>query len=210
VTSGAPKRLGAADVEIVERTTPFRGYFSVDKLRVRHRRYGDGWTGVFEREVFIRPDAVCVLLYDPLADAVVLLEQFRAGPCAHGEENPFIVSLVAGMIEPGESPEDVARRETKEEAGLDLVGRMEPVVEYFTSPGGSSERIHVFCAEVDSRKAGGVHGVDEEDEDILAVVVPFDQALEFATSGGRSLASDVAVALLWLASNRERLRKAWR
>jgi len=209
MTAETPTRLAAADVEVIDRSTLFRGYFSVDKLRLRHRRYAGGKTGTFEREVFIRPDAVCVLLYDPRADAVVLLEQFRAGPCAHGGENPFIASLVAGMIEPGESPTEVARRETKEESGLDLVGRIEPVIEYFTSPGGSTERIHVFCAEIDSRKAGGVHGVDEENEDIRAVVVPFAKALDFARTG-RSIASDVAIALFWLALHRDRLRETWR
>lgn len=201
--------LGAANVELIARETPFRGFFRLDKLRIRHERYGGGTTATFDREVFVRPDAVCVLLYDPKADAVVLLEQFRAGPLAHGNDNPFIASLVAGMFEEGENPVDAARRETREEAGLALAGRMEKIIEYYTSPGGSTERIHIFCAEVDSRGAGGLHGLDDEDEDIRSVVLPYDKAHAFMTDR-RTAASDVAIALFWLAANRDRLRREWR
>lgn len=201
--------LGLTDVELLERQMPFRGFFKVERFRLRHARFGGGKTDVFDREVFIRPDAVCVLLYDPKADAVVLLEQFRAGPFAHGGENPFCVSLVAGMYEPDENPEDAARRETKEEAGLDISGRLEKIVEYFPSPGGCTERIHVYCAEIDSTKAGGIFGLDSEHEDIRALVVPFDQSLDFMVKG-RTAASDVLIGLLWLTIHRDRLRRDWR
>jgi len=203
------KTLDDKDIELIERTSPFRGFFRLDKLRLRHARYGGGKTEPFEREVFVRPDAVCVLLYDPCADAVVLLEQFRVGPLAHGHDNPFIASLVAGMFEPGEDPIEAAKRETLEEAGIVLEGPIEKIIEYYTSPGGCTERIHVYCASVDSSKAGGIHGLDSEHEDIRVAVVPYDEATTFMNAG-RTAASDVAIGLLWLANHRERLRREWR
>src|SRR5689334_15670486 len=143
------------DVEILEKSERYRGYFRIDRYCLRHRLFAGGWSGQIEREVFERGHAVGVLPYDPAADAVVLIEQFRIGALVAGME-PWLIEVVAGIIEEGEAPEDVARRETLEEAGLEIRALM-PMCRYIVSPGGSSESVRLYCARVDSRGAGGIH-----------------------------------------------------
>ena len=135
------------------------------------------------RELFVRHDAVCVLPYDPLRDRVVLIEQFRVG--ALGKvDNPWLIELVAGLIDKDEAPDQVARREAVEEAGLEL-GELWPITRYFPSPGGSDERVHLYIGRCDSEGADGVFGLAEEGEDIRVHVWSLQEALR-AISDGRS------------------------
>jgi ADP-ribose pyrophosphatase len=194
------------DVEIIEKTTPYQGYFQVDVYRLRHRKFDGGWTQPLTRELFERGHATAVLLYDPERDAVVLVEQFRIGAHAAGFD-PWLVEVVAGIIEAGEDPAEVARREAVEEAGR-VITDLEPIGTFFLSPGGSSETLVLYCGRVDSRGAGGVHGLDHEGEDIRVVVLPPDEALArvMATRGANA---NAVIALQWLALNRESLRARW-
>lgn len=194
------------DVEILEKSERYRGYFRIDRYRLRHRLFAGGWSGQIEREVFERGHAVGVLPYDPAADAVVLIEQFRIGALVAGME-PWLIEVVAGIIEEGEAPEEVARRETLEEAGLEIQALM-PMCRYLVSPGGSSESVRLYCARVDSRGAGGIHGLPEEHEDIRVEVVPVDTALRLLDEG-RVANSVSVIALQWLALHRDRVRAAW-
>jgi ADP-ribose pyrophosphatase len=195
-----------ADVELHEKTTPYRGYFRVDRYRLRHRLFGGGWSVEVTREVFERGHAVAVLPYDPRRDGVVLIEQFRMGPYAVGEP-PWLMEIVAGIIDQGEEPEDVARRELLEEAGLAPVGPLVPIGRYFTSPGGSTETIRLYYAAVDSAAAGGIHGLTHEGEDIRAQVVDFATAMAWLDAG-RFDSSPPIIALMWLQRHRDRLRAA--
>jgi ADP-ribose pyrophosphatase len=193
-------------VEIIEKRTPFQGYFRIDAYRLRHRTFDGGWTREISREVLERGHAAAVLLYDPDRDAVVLIEQFRAGAYAAGLA-PWLIETVAGIIEAGEEAADVVRREAREEAGCDI-GELEPVGTFILSPGGGSETMALFCGRVDSEGAGGVHGLDHEDEDIRALVLSTDEALERLRSG-QIVNATTALALQWLALNRARLCAAW-
>ena len=194
------------DVEIVERTTPFRGYFRIDRYRLRHRKHDGDWTDVMTREVFERGHVVAVLLYDPVRDAVVLLNQFRIGALA-ARKPAWQNEIVAGIIEPGESPEEVARREAQEEAGC----RVEELIflyDALSSPGGATETVKFYLGLVDSRGAGGIHGLDEEHEDIRVSAVPFDEAWAMLEAGRIDNAPGL-ITLQWLALNRERLRACY-
>ncbi|MFZ5835283.1 MAG: NUDIX domain-containing protein [Pseudomonadota bacterium] len=199
--------FGPGDVELVSRERTFSGYFAVDRYCVRHRRHDGGWTQPIRREVFISGDAVVVLPYDPVRDCVVLIEQFRAGPYANeGEANPqgaWLIETIAGRFEPGEIPEEVARREAIEEAGCHL-GRFFPMGAFYQSPGCIAEKIHYFCALTDSNGAGGVHGVDHEDEDIRVIVMKRETALQ-AIAQGRISNVTLAFTLQWLELNRSRI-----
>lgn len=196
-----------ADVEIVARDTCFQGYFRVDRYRFRHRLHDGGWSGEITRELFERGHAVAVLPYDPIADAVVLIEQFRIG--AYAARLPcWQTEIVAGIIDPGEAPEDVARREANEEAGC-AIGDLVPVYRYLVSPGGVSESVVLFCGRVDSRGVGGIHGLDHEDEDIRVEVVPWARARALLDGGGIGNAVTI-IALQWLALNRDEMRRRWR
>jgi len=199
-------RLQIYKVEIIERETCFQGFYRLDRLRLRHQQFKGGMGPILLRELFVRPDAVCVLPYDPLQDAVVLVEQFRIGALGKSE-NPWLLELVAGLIDTTETPETVARREAIEEAGLTL-GELWPVHCYYPSPGGSDERVHLFVGRCDSSGAGGVHGLAEEGEDIRVHVLPFEDALQACTDGRINNAASL-MALSWLALNREQVRAKW-
>ncbi len=194
------------DVELVEKTTPYDGYFRIDVYRLRHKRFDGGWTEVMSRELFERGRATVVLPYDPRRDAVVLIEQFRIGAYAAGI-NPWLIEPVAGIVKPGESPEAVARREAVEEAGCEIA-ELEPIGTVLSSPGGCSEVLHLYCGRVDSAGVGGIHGLPHEHEDIRAFTLPLDTALERLAKGEYNNASTV-ITLQWLALNRDRLKKKW-
>ncbi|MEI6559779.1 MAG: NUDIX domain-containing protein [Rhodospirillaceae bacterium] len=194
------------DIDILERQTVFRGYFRIDRYRLRHATFAGGWTGEMVREVFERGHAVAVLLYDPDRDRVVLIEQFRIGAHAAGRQ-AWLLEVVAGIIGEGEAPEAVAHRETLEETGCvatDLI----PIADYLPSPGGSSETIGLYCARTDARTAGGVHGLVHEHEDIRTVVMTTDEAIARLDAGTLDN-SAIIIAIAWLARNRERLRRLW-
>lgn len=193
-------------VRIVERSTPFQGYFRIDRYRLRHRRFDGGWSDEIQREVFERGHAAAVLPYDPARDTVVLIEQFRIGAYAAGLE-PWLIEIVAGIIEPGEAAAEVVRREAREEAGCEIQA-LEPIGSFIMSPGGASETLSLFCGRVESAGAGGLHGLAEEHEDIRAIVLSSDKAIARLAAGEIANAS-AAIALQWLALNRERLRATW-
>lgn len=194
------------DVEILEKSAPFAGYFRIDRYRLRHRLYAGGWSDDITREVFERGHAAAVIPYDPDADAVVLIEQFRIGALAAGHD-PWLVEVVAGIIESGEDPADVVRREATEEAGCTIT-TLEPIGTVLLSPGGSSETLALYCGRVDSTRVGGVHGRADEGEDIRVLVQPFDQALSLLRSD-QIMNANAVIALQWLALNREELRRRW-
>ncbi len=202
----SPAPNSKRDVEVLERTVPYDGYFRIDAYRLRHRRFGGGWTDVMTRELFERGHAAVVLPYDPARDRVVLIEQFRIGAYAAGL-GPWMIEAVAGIIEPGEAPEEVVRREALEEAGC-AVTAIEAVGTVMPSPGGSSEILHLYCGRVDSEGVGGLHGLAHEHEDIRAFTLSLDAALE-RLARGEIVNGNAVMTLQWLALNRARLQKAW-
>jgi ADP-ribose pyrophosphatase len=193
-------------VEIVAHETAYQGYFRIDRYRIRHRLFAGGISPEIRREVFERGHAVAVILYDPVLDAVVLIEQFRVGALT-ADFPPWVTEIVAGIIDPGEEPADVARRETTEETGCEILDLV-PVHRYLVSPGCSSESVTLFCARVDASNAGGIHGLENEGEDIRVSVVPMEKALHDLASG-RVNTSLGLIGVQWLALNRESLRKRW-
>ncbi len=193
-------------VRNVKRSTSFEGYFKVRQYTLEHRTHEGDWTPPIQREVFERGHVAIVLPYDPWQDTVVLVEQFRIGAYAAGLE-PWLTEPVAGTIEPGESAEEVAHREAMEEAGCTLT-EMESIGTVLMSPGSCTETAAMFCARVDSRELGGIHGLAHEDEDIKARVVPVKEAFAQLESGHISNGYSV-IPLQWLALNRARLRTIW-
>ncbi|MNC36951.1 ADP-ribose pyrophosphatase [compost metagenome] len=164
-------------------------------------------SGEVRREILERGHAAVLLPYDPVRDEVVLIEQIRIA-AYDTSESPWLLELVAGMIEEGESVEDVARREAVEEAGLS-VGRTKPVINYLASPGGTSERLSILVGEVDSTTATGIHGLADENEDIRVHVVSREQAYQLVEEGKIDNAASV-IALLWLQLHHKKLREEWK
>ncbi len=193
-------------VEIVRREHCFNGFYRLERVHLRHRQFSGEMGPLLSRELFVRHDAVCVLPYDPLRDCVVLNEQFRVG-AMDKSENPWMLEMVAGLIDKDEEPEEVAHREADEEAGLTLEA-LWPVTVYYPSPGGSNEKVHLYVGRCDSRGAGGVHGLPEEGEDIRVHVLPFEEALQAVKDGRINNAASI-IALQWLALNRAEVRGLW-
>lgn len=197
----------AEDFRILGKSDLYRGFFAAVKYRVQHRRFDGGWTEPFEREIFERGDAACVLLFDPDRDAVVLVQQFRLPAALAGSPRPWLLELVAGIIEPAERPDEVVRREAVEEAGIEP-RELLPIANYLASPGACPERVWLFCGRVDSAGAGGVHGLAEEHEDIRVHVLPLADAYA-AVADGRIDNAATMIALMWLQLHEARVRLAW-
>lgn len=194
------------DVEILEKTICFEGFFRVERYCLRHRLFNSNWSHPLTRELFERGHAAAVLPYDPIRDEVVLIEQFRAGALA-APGGPWLLEIVAGMIEAGETAEEVAKRESVEEADC-VITDLIPLYDYLVSPGGTTERVALFCGRVDATHAGGVHGAIDEGEDIKVHVVKLETALTWLNSGKLNSAS-VIIALQWLALNRHTVQRQW-
>ncbi len=199
--------MNIEDVEVVRKETVWQGFFRIDRYWLRHRLHEGGWTDIVMREVFERGHAAAVLPYDPERDTVVLMEQFRIGALAAGVD-PWLAEIVAGMIEDGESAEQVARREAQEEIGCTVTDLIK-VCDYLSTPGGASEMVTLFLGRVDSSLACGVHGNRDEFEDILVYTLPFDEAYA-RLQAGAIRNSVTIIALQWLALNREAVRARWR
>jgi ADP-ribose pyrophosphatase len=201
-----PAPMDRSDVEILAKDTVYDGYFRIDRYRLRHRRHEGGWTGEITREVFERGHVAAVLPYDPERDAVVLIEQFRIGAWAAAKPC-WLTEIVAGVIDDGESAEAVARREMEEETGCPVTA-LEPIGSYLSSPGGTSESVALFVGRVDSRKAGGIHGLPDENEDIKVLARPWSE-VEAELKAGLLTNAATLIALQWLALNRDALRRRW-
>ena len=195
------------DVEIIARETLYSGFFSMDLYRFRHRLFNGEMSGEIRREIFERGHAAVLQPFDPVRDEVVLVEQIRIA-AYDVSESPWLLEMVAGMIEEGETVEDVARREALEEAGL-VVGRTKPVLSYLASPGGTSERLSIMVGEVDATTAEGIHGLADENEDIRVHVVSREQAYQWVEEGKIDNAASV-IALQWLQLHYQTLRNEWK
>src|SRR5690242_6048135 len=128
------------DAEIVEAKTAFERFLRVDVFRFRHRLFSGGWSALRSYDVLRRGQAAAIVLYDPDRDSVVLVEQLRL-PALVAGSSPWQLEATAGLIDSGETPADVARRETREETGLALIGDPIPIQRYLPSAGGSDESV---------------------------------------------------------------------
>jgi ADP-ribose pyrophosphatase len=191
------------DVEILERNPAYRGYGRIDRYRLRHRLHDGGVSRAIDREVYDRGHVAGVLPYDPVRDCVVLIEQFRIGAYLAGMRS-WQTEAVAGIIDSGETPEEVARREAKEEADLEI-RELVPLYRYLVSPGAITETVALFIGLVDSGGAGGVHGLPDEGEDIKVTVVPVSELAGMIEDGRIGNILTIA-AIQWLLLYRDKLR----
>ena len=195
------------DARIDGAETPFSRFLWVDVVRFSHRLFSGEWSGERVYDLLRRGDAVALMLYDPDRDSVVLVEQFRL-PALLAGSSPWQIEAAAGMIDRDETPEAVALRETREETGLSLIGEPIRIQRYLPSAGGSDESLVLFCGHVDSTLAAGVHGLEEEHEDIRVVVKTVAE-IEALLDSGAVENGHTLVALYWLLRHRDRLRRLW-
>ncbi len=192
--------------KINQREVAYNGFFRLEKYTLQHTLFQGGWSKEITRELFMRGNCVAVLLYDPVRDEVVLIEQFRGGVVLN-PERAWLLEIVAGAIEDGETAEQVAYRESIEEAGCEIK-QLSLIKEFYTTPGGSSERISLFLGIVDTGQVGGVHGLDDEDEDILVSTAKFHDVFQMLESG-RIESGIPIIAIQWLYINRDKIRQQY-
>lgn len=195
-----------SDVIILEHQIVYQGHFQIEQCKLQFRLFNGGWSLPRLREVFERGEAVGVLLFDANNNQLVLIEQFRVGIVSKAK-NPWLIEIVAGVIKKDESLEQVARRETQEESGLEITNLF-PIYQYWVSPGGSSERMYLFCGQVNAKLAQGIHGVAKEGEDIRLHVLSLKSAFDLLNQGKINNSSTI-IALQWLQLNEQIVRAAF-
>lgn len=198
--------FSATDLEIIDKSTVFQGFFRIERWQLRHKCFAGGWSEVMTRELFERGQAVVVLPYNAQTDELVLVEQFRIGAVGSGQ-SPWLLEAIAGMIEPGQSPELTARREAEEEAGIQLT-ELWPMLHYYSSPGGSTERIQLYLGRLTAAVTPGVFGLAEEHEDIKVHLLPRATAMQLLAEGKIDNAATV-IALQWLALHLADVTARW-
>ena len=196
------------DFDVLEKVICFQGFFRLERYCLRHRKFNGEWGRLITRELFERGHAAAVLPYDPQTDEVLLIEQFRAGAMS-APGGPWLLEIVAGVIEANETPEQVVVRESIEEANCQISSLI-PLYDYLVSPGGTTERIVLFCGRVDMQtiETGTIYGNPGEDEDIKVHVMPLNEAIRLLNIGRINSASAI-IALQWLALNRDSIRQRW-
>ena len=195
------------DVEILGVETGFFRHLGVEIVRFRHRLFAGGWSGDRVFDIVRRGAAAAVLLYDPDRDSVVLIEQFRVAALFAGR-SPWQVEAVAGLIDSDETPEEVARREAREEANLDPIGPLLPIQTMMPATGSLDEAVFLYCGRVDCRGAAGIYGVAAEQEDIRVLVKTMPE-IEAMLDSGQIDSAHTLISLYWLLRHRDRLRDEW-
>ncbi len=202
----AMQQFDNSNVSLHSIETRYQGFFKMNEYSLQHALFSGGQSQTFTREIFERGDAVVVMPYDVKQDKLLLIEQFRPG-AIRGDDSPWLLEFIAGMFDDNESPIEVAIREAKEEANINLTANdLQPIMQYLSSPGGMSERIHLYLACFDSAQVnnGAVYGLPEENEDILLHLVSRTRALDLLTQGKITNAATI-IGLQWLAMNYQSL-----
>ena len=190
-------------VDIREETREYEGFFQLDRVVLRHQRFDGEMSRPVSRLVFERGDSVAVLLYDSSRDVVVLVEQFRYPAYLREGGEGRLWEVVAGTIEPGRSPYEVARAELVEEAGYELQ-ELEYLGTFYASPGACTERIALFLGQLAyATRVGSGGGKPGSSEDIVVHEVSFENALEMVCDGSIRDAKTI-IALLQLALRRKK------
>ena len=191
---------------VIKKELIYNGFFKLSGFQLQHDLFAGGQSEVLTRELLHKGQVVTVLPYDPVTDEVVLVEQFRTGSI-EDESGPWMMEIIAGYQEPDETAEDVAYREAHEEAGCEVT-ELFSMVKYYSSPGGCNEQIQIFLGRTESSGIEGIHGLDEEGEDIRVHVVKSEQAFDWLDNGEIDSAAPI-IALQWFRLHRDRIRKEW-
>jgi ADP-ribose pyrophosphatase len=191
---------------VIEKIIRYQGFFKLPEIKLKHDLFAGGQSPVITRELIDRGQAVAVLPYDPVRDELVLIEQFRIG-AAEDKTGPWLIEIISGYTEAGESAEEVVHREACEEAGCKL-SDIESMYRCYSSPGGSNEQVQIFFARTDCTDIEGIHGLDEEGEDIKVHVVSSQQAFDWLDNGDIDSVMPI-IAIQWFRLNRDRIREKW-
>jgi nudix-type nucleoside diphosphatase (YffH/AdpP family) len=167
---------------IIDRKRVYEGWNTFDLLTVETAD-SDGTASRHVREAIDHGPGAAVLAVDRARGVALLVRQWRAGLLAVDAPDPYVLEACAGILDPGETPEEAARREAEEEMGL-KVRELRSLGSILPSIGTLTERMHLFVAEVseaDRVEDGG--GMAHEGEAIEVVEVPLSELFAMARSG---------------------------
>ena len=192
-----------AEVEIEEDNLIYSGFYQLKRYKLRHRCFSGEWSDWLTREQFRRADAASVLLWDRDKDTIVMVEQFRVGMVGYyPDQSPWILEIVAGLLEAGEDPKETVLREAIEEAKCPIK-ELISIGEFYNSPGGFAEKTYLYAGLVDSTGKEGIHGLAHEHEDIKVHVLPVQMVLDALDSGKLRSSASTVIALYWLKDKRK-------
>lgn len=194
------------DVAVREWQQPYAKFFALEEMDLRFRRFDGKMSEEVNRAVMISGDAASVLPYDPERDRVLLIEQFRAGAYARGDSQPWLLEPIAGRVDPEETPEEAAKREGLEEAGLTFSSLI-PVASYYPSPGAKSEYMYSYIgiADLPGELTGKIYGLEHEAEDIRTHILSYDELMKLIKTT-EAQNGPLLISALFLAQERLRLR----
>ena len=193
------------DVIVQNHRRAYLNYFGMEEIGLRHRQH-DGTMGPpLHRSGLMQGAAVVVLPYDPVRDSVLLVEQFRTPVFLIEDPEPWMWEPVAGMIDPGETPEQAAHREALEEAQVKL-NALEYAGGAYSSSGSSTEYIHLYVGLSDLNQTIDNGGLTSEGEDIRTQILPYETFMQRVDSNEFKDLPLLALAN-WLARHRDRLRR---
>ena len=186
----------------------YKGFFSVEEHDLTYQKFNNEQSNVVTRSTLVSSDAVIVLPYDPINDRILLIEQFRAGPYVKGDENPWVLEPIAGLIDEGETPESAGIREAQEEAHLEIK-RLELVARSYPSPGISTEFFHQYIGLVSlPEETNLVSGLESEAEDIRSHIFSYEEFYKMIVEGEMNVGPAILLGL-WLSKNRKSLIKKY-
>jgi len=199
-------KFGHQDYDIIHQELLYQGIFRLLRYSIRQRLFQGGYSPEYSRELLQRLPAAAVLPYDPKKDRVILIEQFRIGGI-EDPQSPWLLEIPAGVITKNDTPETIAYHECEEEAGC-RIEKLHRICEYFVSPGGSNEYLTLYCGKTDSTNVQGIHGLENEFENIRVLNLSFAEAMEKLLAG-EIKTSPAIISLQWLALHKEQLKKDW-
>ncbi len=186
----------------------YKGFFSVEEHDLTYQKFNNEQSNVVTRSTLVSSDAVIVLPYDPINDRILLIEQFRAGPYVKGDENPWVLEPIAGLIDEGETPESAGIREAQEEAHLEIK-RLELVARSYPSPGISTEFFHQYIGIVSlPEETNLVSGLESEAEDIRSHIFSYEEFYKMIVKEEMNVGPVILLGL-WLSKNRKSLMKKY-
>ena len=192
------------NIQIKDLKREYLGFFALNQVDLKYPFFDNSTSGVKSRTILMGSEASLILPYDPILDKVLLVEQFRIGPFCRGDKAPWVYEPVAGMIEFGEKPEDAAKREVFEEAGIQVTNLVK-INSGYPNPGEATTYFYNYIGIVDlSDYSPGIYGVRDEGEDIRTHVCDFKEVFNWSISN-KLRVLPLNTMVLWLALNKLKL-----
>jgi len=187
-----------SNFKVTNKKNLYNGFFKMNEISLKYKKYDGSWSNEIKRELFGGAQVSAVLPFDPIKKKIVLIQQFRPGTISKNTNN-YLNEIVAGIIDPGESPEIAAKRECLEETGY-KIKKLTPIQGYFPAPGSSESFYHLFLGEVDSKNEKKIMGLDNENEDILVESFKVNQVKKMMQEG-KFINGLTLIAIQWFFLN---------